>query len=306
MEKPVTFKNNARQTLFGILHIPEISHESGLRIGINILNPGLKNRVAPNRLNVKIARMLCDKGFFVFRFDPSGIGDSEGNLPDQDILDIWGSIQKARFVEDTLFSNNYFIKKCSLNDLILVGNCGGAITAYLAGAIDKRVTKLILIDLPVIISTSNRTFKDRIISSDETANKALKGYIFNTLTRPKSWIKFLCGQSEYSTIWTIIKKKMGIKMHNNQNLTYDDIYCNKSIPINFKRLISRKVKISFILAQNDSGTQIFCDRFEKPYLSNNSKARDLTDVLIINNANHIYASRESQKILLDYITNTFK
>src|SRR3569832_1787566 len=83
LEKAVSFRNKKGQLLFGVLHLPE-TPKPGPRIGINILNPGLKNRVAPNRINVKMARLLCESGVYVFRFDPFGIGDSDGELAAHD------------------------------------------------------------------------------------------------------------------------------------------------------------------------------------------------------------------------------
>ena len=42
-----------------------------------ILNAGLLHRVGPNRLSVEIARRLAAQGYPSFRFDMSGVGDSE-------------------------------------------------------------------------------------------------------------------------------------------------------------------------------------------------------------------------------------
>lgn len=304
MEQPITFKNYVNQTLFGILHTPESGNKSGKRIGINLLNPGLKNRVAPNRLNIKIARMLCQEGFHVLRFDPHGIGDSEGTVPNESVLDLWGAIHKEEFVEDTLSANEYFLNTCSLEELALIGGCGGAITAFFAAVKDDRVRRLVLIDMPVIVSNSNRSYKDRIISSEETSRQALRGYLFNALTRPRSWINLLTGKSEYSAIWVLLSRKLRIRKHDHQHETFDDINFNRSIPLGLEKLISRSVEMSFVLAEMDTNTQIFRDRFQGPYLSNNSEVTKLTDVFAIKNANHIYALKESQEALLDYILNS--
>ena len=82
--------------LMGILHMPEDRVRRNR--GINLLSPGLKNRVAPNRMNVKMARILCEKGFPVLRFDPHGIGDSEGEIVrgERPVMNLWGLIREGR------------------------------------------------------------------------------------------------------------------------------------------------------------------------------------------------------------------
>jgi len=303
MEEPVTFKNRAGQTLFGILHIPDHHVELRPKVGINLLNPGLKNRVAPNRLNIKIARMLCERGFFVLRFDPHGIGDSEGVLPDDLALNLWGHIQKGSFVEDTLTANNYLIKKCLIQHLILIGSCGGAITALLSSAKDKNVKKLILIDLPVIISSDKRRFKDRIISSKEAENQATLAYLNKLIAHPSSWLRFCTGKSDYSAIWTLMNRKLPFKKKTDKAPAYDEINFNHEIPVALDNLLSRKVRIDFLLADNDNNTQIFMDKFQKPYLTK-GRCERFCKVHVIQFANHIYTLEESQANLMDYVLNS--
>jgi pimeloyl-ACP methyl ester carboxylesterase len=150
VERAVTFRNERGQKLFGIIHVPEPGVPlSGT--GVNLLNPGLKNRVAPNRINIRIARMLCARGFPVLRFDPHGIGDSEGELAagNELNLDLWGQVQRGAFVADTLAADDFFVREARLERLVLVGQCGGAVTALLAAGRDERVAGTILVDLPV-------------------------------------------------------------------------------------------------------------------------------------------------------------
>jgi hypothetical protein len=52
MEAPITFSNHNGEALVGILHTPDAT-APGPRIGMTILNAGLKGRVAPNRMNVR-------------------------------------------------------------------------------------------------------------------------------------------------------------------------------------------------------------------------------------------------------------
>src|SRR4030042_6277377 len=118
MEEPVTFKNKNGQKLFGIVHIPEKSFNIEKKIGVNLLNPGIKYRVAPNRLNVKLARRLCQNGYYVLRFDPCGVGDSEGELPNNiQVPDIWEKIQTGLFLEETIEANDFFYHQYNLGKL---------------------------------------------------------------------------------------------------------------------------------------------------------------------------------------------
>ena len=77
-ERPVVIPGPNGAAMFGVVHEPVRPRVP--RVGVNLLNPGLKSRVAPNRLNVVLARHLARLGFFVLRFDPPGIGDSAGRM----------------------------------------------------------------------------------------------------------------------------------------------------------------------------------------------------------------------------------
>ena len=75
MEEPITITNKNGKKLFGILHTPETTVPGRTRVGVNLLNPGIKYRVAPHRMNVKLARKLCSQGYYVLRFDPFEVYD---------------------------------------------------------------------------------------------------------------------------------------------------------------------------------------------------------------------------------------
>ena len=86
MEECVTFHNPRGERLFGIVHHPEPAAGAGRPwpVAAICLNTGMQYRTIWHRLNVKIARRLCEAGVPVLRFDTHGIGDSEGEffLPD--------------------------------------------------------------------------------------------------------------------------------------------------------------------------------------------------------------------------------
>lgn len=312
MDEAVTFKNKKGQKLFGIVHIPDKSRFSDRKIGVNLLNPGIKYRVAPHRLNVKLARKLCEQGYYVLRFDPEGIGDSEGELPEgMPIADVWGKIQTGLFVEDTVIANDFFIEKYDINELILIGNCGGAITSLLTSREDQRINALCLIDTPVYLWNSKMSFADTIIKGGDKADRLFSEYlkkIFNL----KTWYNFCTLKSDYKTAWKVSKIKFQEKiiplLKNNGSKKIEELCSEKNLNIQFFKsfdsFISKKKPILFISAGNDPGIETFQNYFQNSYLKKRfqDNRHEKTDFYFIENANHIYTLTEWQERLISKIS----
>jgi len=303
MEKVVSFNNKANQKLFGILHVPD--NEAGLetRIGINLLNPGLKNRVAPNRLNVKIARKLCEIGFYVLRFDPFGIGDSEGELScsNEPIMDLWGAIQRGIFVEDTITANSYFISEAKLDKLILIGQCGGGVTAGLTGAGDNRVDGLILIDTPFRIVSSKIDVTDAVMES-YTPNQLMEEYIRDFLKF--NWLQRLL-PTRTNLLW--LRDKLGIigklyrtRNDNDEENTISERF-NYKLAKSLMKFMERGNNICYLFAENDFSLREFNSDFRNNFLENNLNCEKRFSIDIIKNANHIYTESEWQHALFGNI-----
>ena len=300
MEKVVSFKNNVSQRLFGILHIPENESEIEHRIGINLLNPGLKNRVAPNRLNVKIARKLCDMGFFVLRFDPFGIGDSEGDFmgSNEALIDLWSMIQKGAFVDDTIASNSFFISEVDLNKLILIGQCGAGVTAGLTGALDNRVNKLILIDTPFRVSSSDIELSQIIIDSYEV-KQLLKEHLSGLFKF--NWLSNIFSNG-LNISWFADKLSVMKKVFNIKNITKGKSRISERFNYNLSNslmdFMNKGSNIYFLFAENDFSLREFNNDFRYNFLEKNKKFRKKYSLDIIENANHIYTETKWQDELL--------
>lgn len=316
MEEVVKFKNGDGETLIGIIHIPDRCHSGKKKIGVNILNPGIKSRVAPHRLNVKIARRLCKAGFFVFRFDPSGIGDSGGEISSGKKVDVWGKIQRGLFVEDTKIANEYFVSNYDIEEIILIGNCGGAITAIISGAEEHRVSKLILIDVPIILMGSDYSFADTIINNNELVDKYYWLYI-KKIFQISSWLNLIFGKTDFKALKKILKLKLyGIFSALNKKQIEDGSRSTKQLQqLNdgffkaFKLAMGNKKKILFITAGKDSGVEAFRTYFEEKYLHTGSLFLKNVQTFTIENANHAYTLCEWQDQLInkiaDYTNSSF-
>ncbi len=300
MEKVVEF-NVSRNILRGILHIPE--EPLVKNIGINLLNPGIKYRVGPHRLNVKIARYLCHEGYFVLRFDPRGVGDSEGELPIESVVNLWSRVEQGHYVNDILTTNQFFVNTAKLDRLCLMGLCGGAISAILTTAKDKSVDKLILIDIPVTYATNIKDDADFITSEDYACQ--IYSHYRAKLFNPKSWLRFVSLQSDYKTIVKTLYFKIGnlIKLNNgngkssshSQNFNYLFLEA-------FKKCVSQNKQILFILSGKSYTTGEFQAEFQKNYLYSGSPYEAYCKIKLLPEANHTYTLVEWQNELFDIIS----
>jgi pimeloyl-ACP methyl ester carboxylesterase len=313
MDEAVIFKNKNGQKLFGIVHIPDKLRFSDRRIGVNLLNPGLKYRVAPHRLNVKLARELCRKGYYVLRFDPAGIGDSEGDLPEGILVgDIWGEIQRGLFVPDTLSANDFFAERYGLDGLILMGNCGGAITSLLATKKDPRIAALCMIDTPVILWSSKMTFSDLAVEEGEKTDRLYSEYV-KRIFDAKSWYRFFTLKTDYRALRKILTMRVRAMIPKTSDSAFLpgnlDRLCKEK---NLNRLFFESIQafidkgrpVLFVQAGNDPGVEIFQKYFQDGFLKErlrNGLSPELIEMFMIEKANHIYTLTEWQEMLINRV-----
>ena len=300
-EEIVSFNNAEGNRLYGIVHVP--IHANRKNIGINILNPGIKNRVAPHRLNLKLARELVRLGYHVLRFDSTGIGDSEGRLKGKTVPGIWHQIQKGLFVDDVNLSNTFFRNKYNLESINLMGSCGGAITSILAAKNEPCVKKLILIDVPINLDPQDKKFSDQINSSGE-ANRILLLYL-KKLTNFRAWGRLFSLKSDYQAISKIISVKFQgmfsfFDRNSNANQTTFNPKFNYQFLDAFNSLMKKNAQILFVTAENDPGTGIFYEDFYNKYLQHNNFFTNIS-ICKIKNANHIYPLDQNRIDLINAI-----
>jgi hypothetical protein len=132
MERPIGFANGR---LFGIL---SEAADPGDRPCVLILNAGLIYRVGPGRLSVELARRACQAGFSSFRFDLSGIGDSDPRA--ESLTSNENAVADAREAMNML-SGEFGFKR-----FVLFGLCSGAVHSHFIAWDDARVIGAIMLD----------------------------------------------------------------------------------------------------------------------------------------------------------------
>jgi alpha-beta hydrolase superfamily lysophospholipase len=176
-EHPLFFGPAAR--MFGLLTRPPPGRQSRARPAIVLLNAGTVHRIGPHRLYVRLARAWAALGFFTFRVDLSGIGDSppaDGapeNLcyPPSGIADVQAAM---RALENEL----------GIERFVLVGLCSGADLAFQTAFRDPRAAGAIMMN--------PRTFCVHDLEMVESAKRA--GYYLDSLLDRRKLQRLLRGE----------------------------------------------------------------------------------------------------------------
>lgn len=299
--QPVVIPNADGNRLFGMLHEPSTNRNPG--IAIVLLSPGIKGRIAPHRLYVKLARRLCDAGFLVLRFDFYGLGDAEGVVNEKLVADVYESVSVGRYVDDTIAAMNWLQREHQAEKFVLSGLCGGAITGLFAGARDPRVDALVGLAIPVIQYGDN-AMRYRYLSSGEQ-NQFRRGYIRKLLDW-KSWLRLLTFRSDFSVIARVflsplknvwrsrVVPKAGVSklIVAAEPAVFDNI--NSYFPPAFFKMLNSSKKLFLIFGQTDRLYWDFDEKFYQRRKHDIDHFCGLFELHLVKDARHIFEEREHQ------------
>jgi len=198
----VSFPGRQGWRLEGMLHEPDPAVARG--VCVLLLSPGIKGRVGPHRLYMRIAAALVPHGFHVLRFDFHGLGDSEGQLSEQALVDVYNAVQGGRYVDDTRAAMNWMESARGINRFVASGLCGGAISGLLAAEIDARIRSVLALGLPVALEGGPENWGQHLTRGQ--LGQLRTGY-FRRMLSPRSWARFLGGRSSYQVIWRALRRR---------------------------------------------------------------------------------------------------
>lgn len=277
------------RSLVGILTENEdanVSEKNDLT-GVLLLNAGLIHHIGPNRIYVKIARMLASMGFVVMRFDFSGIGDSG---PRKDKLPATEST-----IDEVRQAMDYLEQFKNIKQFICIGLCDGATAAGQISAVDYRVKKVILIDPPV---PANRQTELMAYSSY---------YSKHALFNPRSWLKLFSMRSSYRAIFGAVWMEIEAKLKINHVLGGKISEVTNELSNFFRTLRIRGVKVLMIYSETSAGEigeRYFLKIVKEEYRMMRDSGLLTTEKL--SRTDHLVTPLASQEKLLNMISRWVK
>ncbi len=171
-------------SLAGVLTDPgEDAGAAGLPAFV-FLNAGVVHRVGPNRLYVRLARALAQRGFPSLRFDYSGIGDSGARTDD---------LPPAESVMlETREAMDLLERVRGVDRFVPIGICSGATLSFLAALEDERVVACVLINAQGHLHGRNPDVGTAL--RNRTLTRHFWRIALRSSFRAKNWLKAIRGQ----------------------------------------------------------------------------------------------------------------
>ena len=293
----VSFENPDGHRLVGVLHEPLDSLRGD--IGIILLSPGVKNRVAPHRLYNKMAAAYVALGFWVLRFDFYGLGDSEGEIREPMLADLYGSIQMGRYVKDTRCAVDWMRRRCGVTHVVLGGLCGGAITGVLAGAGQDAVAGILGLGLPVILDGSS---VDKIRNMTTHQLVRVRQRYLGKLLAPSAWIRLLTLRTDFRLLARALTKRGEPKAAGapagQSGPPAAGSNANPHFPPAFLRILSDRRPVLLLFSGADRLYGEFQEKFLESYRERLSAHGDVLDIMVVDQANHVFTFQAWQDQML--------
>lgn len=285
----VVFPNRNALKLFGILHRPVDVPER--EVGVIFLSPGVKSRVAPHRLYVKMTESLLRQGYPVLRFDFFGLGDSEGELPEKELADLYATVQDGRYIDDTLCAMDWMEERLGLKQFVLAGLCGGALTGLFAAAKDSRARGALGLGLPVALD--GRTADASEFMTQGQLQEVGRSYL-RKLFSLEAWLRLLTFKTDYRMLWRAVSQRIVRKwMPRKTNLVATtSSNLNPLFKASFREFLSNDGSLLLVFSGADRLAWEFKEKFSQPFAKHIEAFRDDYELHTIPNANHILSNPE--------------
>jgi pimeloyl-ACP methyl ester carboxylesterase len=303
-----------------MLYVPDIA--VARRVGIMISVNAVKYRLGTFRLHVLLARKLCELGYHVMTFDPEGVGDSEGVFDFKLLNEHYYDIQTGKYSGDLADAIAFFLDAAKLDELLLLGLCGGAISVLMEAGGDPRVQGLILLNIPVLVED-----RARLGFAEDSAAKITSSHSAGVLLKQKLqrlvevdfWQRLVHLRVDWREELRLVARSFSVLGKKAWEKTTavlggkpaidpgKPVSTNRLFNIHFQnsfmRSMSARKQVLFMFAEHDPWTWIFKSEFQDRTLQPGNPFETDYAIEVVGGANHIFSGRSSQLQLEAHIVN---
>jgi len=262
-------------------------------------------RVAPHRLYLNMAERFAALGYSVLRFDFYGLGDSEGEVREEYLADLYGAVQVGRYIDDTIGAMDWMQRTYGIRKFIVSGLCGGAITGLLTAVKDQRIICLMGLAIPVILDGTHIDFTKYM--TDAQLQGTRDGYVrkLRDLGAWRSWVRFLTFRSHYSLIFRSLFKPLLVRIRGGNSAlappaqSEDRDNTNPYFAPAFFNMVSNSRYVYLIFAGSDRLLWEYETKFVGRYRTRLESYSSWYEIHVTKDANHIFSFREWQEDMLD-------
>lgn len=282
----VSLRNSRGNTLHCMLEEPAAAQMHGARFAALLLCPGVKTRVAPHRLYRKLAATFVARGVPVLRVDFAGLGDSDGEWPDDSIDTIYGLTERGHCVDDVRAACDWLEAHCGIRRFIAGGLCGAAVTALHLALQDSRLAALYAIGLPATYLGSGA---QRVLSSHEMRLYRMR--YLRKLLRPSSWLRFLSMKSDYRLMGRMVREALRLgkspQPEGNAATGAAARDLNPYVPLGLFGMLATGRPALVMFGEDDPLRYGFEERFMQAHWSALEQHKSLFSYAVLAGANHI-------------------
>lgn len=266
------------------------------RTGVVLLPAGLKYHAGPHRLNVLLARRLVAMGYVVLRFDPAGIGESDGSLGPAPVRALWSGVEHGLFSDDALLASRVLRERFGVSSIVACGLCGGAITAQIAAAsAPDSINGVISIASPV---TTSPTDQESRSIGEKLARRILHSYL-KKLVSLEAWSRLLRRESDLRGIAATVRVALSPRKNRTDGA---------DVPANFNALYLQSfesiraagIPHLMVFGASDNRWVEFDEYVLKTHLRARTECEDYS-IRVIPEGNHELQQTRSQALAMSHI-----
>ena len=276
MSRIVSLRNPEGHALHCILEEP--GPGTARDVAAVLLSPGVKTRAGPHRLYRKLSAPFLARGIPVLRVELRGIGDSEGEWPQDALVAVYRMMELGHCVADVRAALDWLESHLGIRRCIVGGLCGAAITALHVAREDSRMAALYAIGLPVVLDGAVET---PAMSARELHSHRL--LYLRKLFQPASWLRLLTLKSDFGLLWRALRQEKPAKSANAPSVSN----LNPHLTECMHALLAGGRQALLLFGERDPRRWDFEERFFQPSAASLEPYRSQIQYSLVPGANHI-------------------